>query len=150
MYYVEQMKPTNDRDIPDETTREEITDTSERITDTSGEGDGDYMTGDDNQYIYYVSEGSLIKAPKDDPNSKVFIEIPGASNIQIDARNNVMYYIINGRQLVSQDLSDPKSSPEALLNLDEVKYHEHFLLFITLTIIEFHFRQKENALQENV
>jgi hypothetical protein len=58
----------------------------------------------DVQYIYYISEGSVVKARKDNPDSRTVITREGASHVNVDAARQVMYYVLYNTQLVSDSM----------------------------------------------
>ena len=80
--------------------------------DSEAEVDSDGMRI---QYIYYISEGSVIKARKDNPDSRTVITRQGATHLNVDAANQVMYYVLNNRQLVSESMMQG-SNPSVIVN----------------------------------
>lgn len=56
------------------------------------------------EYIYVISGNSVVKMKIDDPSDKIVIEKKGGANFIVDEKNNMMYYVIYNRVVMSEGI----------------------------------------------
>ena len=66
------------------------------------------------QYLYYISKGDVIKVDKNNPDNKQTFSLPGASHIFIDAKRHTLYYVLYRSEIIKEDLLG-KSKPEIIV-----------------------------------
>ena len=54
------------------------------------------------EYIYYSSNGKIIKENINDPDDKQVMDIPGATSPKVDTKNDAIYYIIFDKNIVRE------------------------------------------------
>ena len=74
-------------------------------TDKSGQTDpaiGEKPTKDSDRFVYYPSNGRVVKENIKNPDEKKIFNIPGATKLTIDPKNDAVHYIIFDRNIVKE------------------------------------------------
>ena len=61
-------------------------------------------------YLYYNSNGALIKVNKDDPTDKTMISRPGGSFYFVDPKDNNLFYVVFNRAISKENLGTGDSA----------------------------------------